>query len=63
MFWALDQRRKWRAKMRAEAIAEGEAQGLVKGYAEAKQEFDVELQRIAQAAREQGVKLDDLPQR
>ena len=41
--------------MRAEARAEG--------YAEAKQEFDVELQRIAQAAREQGVKLDDLPQR
>lgn len=52
MFWALDQRRKWRAKMRAEARAEG--------YAEAKREFDAQLERVAQEARDKGVELDEL---
>ena len=36
MFWALDERRKWRAKMRAEARAEGLAEGLAEGRAEGK---------------------------
>ena len=54
MFWAWDERKKWRARAREEGRAEG--------YAEAKQEFDAELQRIAEAVRQQGVKLDDLPQ-
>ena len=70
MFWALDERRKWRAKAREEGHAEGHKEGRAEGhkegrqegYAVAKQEFDAQLQRIAQAAREQGVKLDDLPQ-
>ena len=53
MFWALDQRRKWRAKMRAEARAEG--------YAEAKREFDAQL---AQEARNKGIELEEvLPKR
>ncbi len=34
MFWALDERRKWRAKMRAEARAEGLAEGQAQGRAE-----------------------------
>lgn len=34
MFWALDQRRKWRAKWRAEAVAEGLAEGIAQGQAE-----------------------------
>ena len=65
MFWALDERRKWRAKARAEGLAEGRAagraEGREEGYTTAKLEFDAQLQRIAQAAREQGVVLDDLP--
>ncbi|MXZ90811.1 MAG: hypothetical protein F4W95_05950 [Chloroflexi bacterium] len=56
MFWALDQRRKWRAKMRAEARAEG--------YAEAKREFDAQLERVAQEARDKGIELEEvLPKR
>ena len=61
MFWALDERRKWRAKAREEGRAEGLAEGRAEGLAEAKREFDARLQRIVQAAREQGVQLDDLP--
>ena len=38
MFWALDQRRKWRAKWRAEAIAEGHAEGIAQGIAEGRAE-------------------------
>ena len=52
VFWAWDERKKWRARAREEGRAEG--------YSEAKREFDVQLQRIAEAARQQGVKLDDL---
>ena len=34
VFWALDERRKWRAKWRAEAQAEGRAEGHAAGRAE-----------------------------
>lgn len=34
MFWALDERRKWRAQWRAAAMAEGHAEGLARGHAE-----------------------------
>ena len=38
MFWALDQRRKWRAKWRAEAVAEGHAEGIAQGIVEGRAE-------------------------
>lgn len=49
MFWALDQRRKWRAKMRAEARAEGQA--------ETAQRYDTWLAKIAE---EKGIELAEL---
>ena len=42
MFWALDERRKWRAKMRAEARAEGLAEGRAEGHAEGRAEGHAE---------------------
>lgn len=38
MFWALDERRKWRAKMRAEARAEGLEEGRAEGRAKGREE-------------------------
>lgn len=73
MFWALDQRRKWRAKWRAEAIAEGHAEGIAQGIAEGRAEGQAEgriagqaetQQRydewLARVSREKGIPLDDL---
>ena len=62
------------AQVRADARAEGHAQAkrefdkdLAKAraeiYAQAKREFNAEIERIKQAARKQGVILDDLPLR
>ena len=53
MFWALDERRKWRAKMRAEAQAEGRAEGEA---AEA-QRYEKWLTRVAE---EKGIPLAEL---
>ena len=44
MFWALDERRKWRAKMRAEAMAEG----LAEGEAAAAQRYEKWLAKVAE---------------
>ncbi len=73
MFWALDQRRKWRAKWRAEAIAEGHAEGIAQGIAEGRAEGQAEgriagqaetQQRydewLARVSQEKGIPLDDL---
>lgn len=49
MFWALDERRKWRAKMRAEARAEGRT--------EAEQRYE---RWLAQVAEDKGIPLADL---
>jgi flagellar biosynthesis/type III secretory pathway protein FliH len=65
MFWALDERRKWRAKMRAEARAEGLAegraegvmQGRAQGQAEAMQRYNTWLAKVAE---EKGIALTDL---
>lgn len=38
VFWALDERRKWREKWRAQAEAEGRAKGLAEGRAEGRSE-------------------------
>ena len=38
MFWALDERRKWRAKWRAEARAEGHSEGRAEGHSEGRAE-------------------------
>lgn len=38
MFWALDERRKWRAQWRAAAMAEGHAEGLARGRTEGQAE-------------------------
>lgn len=63
IFWALDERRKWREKWRAEAQAEGRAEGqtelltaaLTAARAEGNQEAEDLLKRLA---REKGVVLD-----
>ena len=73
MFWALDERRKWRAKMRAEARAEGLAEGRTEGLAEGRTEGRTEgraegeavaAQRyenwLAKVAEEKGIPLADL---
>ena len=38
VFWALDERRKWREKWRAQAQAEGRAEGLAEGRVEGRAE-------------------------
>ncbi len=53
MFWALDQRRKWRAKWRAEARAEGRQQGQT----ETAHRYDTWLARVAE---EKGIALAEL---
>ena len=61
MFWALDERRKWRAKMRAEARAEGRTEGLAEGLAEGQvattQRYESWLAKVAE---EKGIPLADL---
>ena len=42
MFWALDERRKWRERWRAEAQAEGRAEGYAEGQAEGRAEGRME---------------------
>ena len=55
VFWALDQRRKWREKWRAEAQAEGRAEGLAEGLAEGRAEGRAEfIAELVAAGREQG---------
>ena len=53
MFWALEQRRKWRERWRQEARAEG----LAKGRAAARAEMKPHLERVA---REKGIALAEL---
>ena len=61
MFWALDERRKWRAKMRAEARAEGLAEGRADGLAEGRTEAEQRYERwLAQVAEDKGIPLSDL---
>ena len=63
MFWALDERRKWRAKWRAEAQAEGRAEGraeaftalLEVGRAEGNRDLE---ELIARIAKERGISLN-----
>ena len=50
MFWALDERRKWRAKMRAEARAEGLEEGRAEGRAQGRTEGRAEGRTEGQAA-------------
>ena len=76
IFWALEERKKRRerrekqeaealaealAKARAKGLAEGHAEGHAEGYSEARREFDAQLERVAQEAREKGIALDELP--
>ncbi len=74
MFWALDQRRKWRRKLwleaREEGIEEGIERGIEKGieagvkqgYAQAYQEIAEREERLERRAREMGISLAE-PQR
>ena len=61
MFWALDERQKWRARWRAEAQAEGRAEGLAEGRVEgetaAAQRYEKWLTKVAE---EKGIPLADL---
>ncbi len=65
MFWALDERRKWRAKMRSEARAEGLAEGRAEGHAEGRAEAEAATAQryhdwLAKVAEEKGIPLADL---
>ena len=53
MFWALEQREKWRNAFREE----GRAEGRTEGYATAQKEFSERLQPLA---KERGVSVDEL---
>ena len=57
MFWALDERRKWRAKWRAEAREEGRTEGRVEGQAETAQRYESWLAKVAA---EKGIALAEL---
>ena len=57
MFWALDERRKWRAKWRAEARAEGKTEGKAEGKAEAARRYERWLAKVAE---EKGIELAEL---
>lgn len=61
MFWAWDQRKKWRAQMRAEARAEGLAEGREAGREEGRaktaQRYDTWLAKVAE---ERGIELAEL---
>ena len=58
MFWALDQRRKWRRKWWLEAREEGVKQGYTRAY----QEIAEREERLERRAREMGISLAE-PQR
>ena len=69
MFWALDERRKWRAQWRAAAMAEGHAEGLAlgrsEGHAEGQAEGRAETRQqyhdwLAKVAQKRGIPLDEL---
>ena len=61
MFWALDERRKWRARWRAEAQAEGHAEGRAEGHAEGRAETAQRYEKwLAQVAEEKGIPLAEL---
>ena len=65
MFWALDERRKWRAQWRAAAMAEGHAAGLALGHAEGQAEGRAETRQqyhdwLAKVAQKRGIPLDEL---
>ena len=61
MFWALDERRKWRARWRAEAQAEGRAEGRAEGQAEGRAETAQRYEKwLAQVAEEKGIPLAEL---
>ena len=73
MFWALDERRKWRAKAReegrAEGLAEGRAEGREEGRAEGRKEGRAEAEAAAaqryekwlsKVAEEKNIPLTDL---
>ena len=55
MFWALDERRKWRAKWRAEARAEGHSEGRAEGHSEGRAEGQTEaLTALLEVGRTEG---------
>ena len=55
VFWALDERRKWREKWRAQAQAEGRAVGIAEGRAEGRDEGRAEaLTALLEVCRAQG---------
>ena len=71
VFWALDERRKWREKWRAQAQAEGRAQGIAVGRDEGRAEALTALlevgraqgnrdleELIARVAREKGISMN-----
>lgn len=65
MFWALDERRKWRAQWRAAAMAEGHAEGLALGRTEGQAEGRAETRQqyhdwLAKVAQKRGIPLDEL---
>ena len=69
MFWALDERRKWRARWRAEAQAEGRAKGRAEGRVEGRVEGRAEGEAVAaqryegwltKVAEERGIPLAEL---
>lgn len=65
MFWALDERRKWRAQWRAAAMAEGHAEGLAQGRTEGQAEGRAETRQqyhdwLAKVAQKRGIPLDEL---
>ena len=61
MFWALDERRKWRAKAReegrVEGLAEGRAEGLEAGKAATARRYHDWLAKVAE---EKNIPLADL---
>ena len=69
VFWALDERRKWREKRREEAMAEGRAEGRAEGQAELIAEMlaagvpDETKQALEQWALEKGIPLDKHPRK
>ena len=60
VFWALDERRKWREKRREEAMAEGQAELIAERLAEGIPQTEQELE---QWAREKGISLDRQPRK
>ena len=69
MFWALDERRKWRAKAREEGRAEGLAEGREEGREEGRQAGRAEAEAataqryekwLSKVAEEKGIPLTDL---